>query len=710
MENIIKISFTYDEKQRNEIDKILNLSPKIIKKVMEWDEPYYQRMKRFFTKQKKEGYTVNDDYRIKGTGRVYGKSTTLQSVSNNVLSNLFSSTVYDIDMKNASFKIIKHIILREFPEIKDKYPNILKYAEDRESYYSPLCDKLYFIKALFCANPLYKKEASLPKKVNDLLTELSEFGILCSSQLHLWNCDFKDTDHKGQHLSKITHYYENKILQEVVSKFPQHIKFLKFDGCGISKDCDIENVLLEANKSAEKYGIEMINKEFPPYTELEAPPSITDKEDLFKEEYEEMKIAFEENHFIVKNPITFYEVFKGNDIPYNKCDFKDLVATYNIDKKPFFDRWIKDTDRREYQSYIWRPVISNNDNSIDYNSFKGFDIEKDDLFNDSWVDTDVIEEINNLILLLCGGEKPAQQFVIKFISHMIQLPDKLPKTALLFKGGQGVGKDLLMDILEGMLGTDLLHRDGKMDNIAGTFNKSLKNKLIIQLNEVSGEDGRINKELLKDLITAKDLNIREMRTDVEKVVNYMRLFLFTNNLNPINIPFDDRRYCVFKTGEKQERTFYDKLHEIKNDKQSLKCLFNYFKNYELGNFIPDDPKDRVKTLAYEQIQNSNRNPFYQFIRDILNDENEEFIYVPKKKRHYIKIGTLEHYYVNWLFEMDYDNISNRKTNKGVLLELGALEERAKIGNKPTTRYFSIDKKSMIKKLDKEHSFVRPEIL
>ena len=267
-----------------------------------------------------------------------------------------------------------------------------------------------------------------------------------------------------------------------------------------------------------------------------------------------------------------------------------------------------------------------------------------------------------------------------------------------------------MDILEGMLGTDLLHRDGKMDNIAGTFNKSLKNKLIIQLNEVSGEDGRINKELLKDLITAKDLNIREMRTDVEKVVNYMRLFLFTNNLNPINIPFDDRRYCVFKTGEKQERTFYDKLHEIKNDKQSLKCLFNYFKNYELGNFIPDDPKDRVKTLAYEQIQNSNRNPFYQFIRDILNDENEEFIYVPKKKRHYIKIGTLEHYYVNWLFEMDYDNISNRKTNKGVLLELGALEERAKIGNKPTTRYFSIDKKSMIIKLDKEHSFVRPEIL
>ena len=31
MENLIKISFNYDDKQRTEIDKILNLSPKIIK-------------------------------------------------------------------------------------------------------------------------------------------------------------------------------------------------------------------------------------------------------------------------------------------------------------------------------------------------------------------------------------------------------------------------------------------------------------------------------------------------------------------------------------------------------------------------------------------------------------------------------------------------------------------------------------------------------
>jgi hypothetical protein len=87
MENIINISFKYDKEQIIEIDKIINLSPKIIKTVMGWDDPYYQIIKRFFIKQKKEGYTVNDQYRVKNSGRVYGKSTTLQSVDNKILSN-----------------------------------------------------------------------------------------------------------------------------------------------------------------------------------------------------------------------------------------------------------------------------------------------------------------------------------------------------------------------------------------------------------------------------------------------------------------------------------------------------------------------------------------------------------------------------------------------------------------------------------------------
>ena len=708
MENLIKISFNYDDKQRTEIDKILNLSPKIIKSKMEWKDPYYQQMKRFFTKQKKDGYTVNDTYNVKGNGRVFGKSTTLQSVDNKLISNLFSDNTYDIDMKNASYRILKWILEREFPLESNKYPLILEYAENREEFYSSLCDKQYFISALFCSNPLWKVNASNSKKVNDLLKEICSFQILCSSQLQLWNCNFNDDDHKGQHLSKITHYYENKILQEVISLYKPFIKFLKFDGFGISKETNLENVLDEANKYSKKYGIEMIHKEFPAPIILDEPPMYAEKVDIYKEEYDAMKIVFEENHFIIINPISYYNIYKGKENVYNKGDFKDLVAPFHIDGKSFFDRWIKDDNRREYQNLIWKPVITDNLNSVNYNSFKGFEIEK---YECDEINMDIVNEFNDkLILLLCGFEIPAQQYVIKFIAHMIQRPDLLPLSALLFKGQQGVGKDLLIDILEGIIGLEFIHRDGKMENIAGTFNKSLKNKLIIQLNEVSGKDGHFNKEILKDLITAKDLNIREMRTDVEKLTNYMRLILFTNNINAIDIPFDDRRYSVFKTGDKQQRTYYDKLHEIKKDKKSLKSLFNYFKNFELGDFAPDDPKDRVMTLAYEQLQNSNRNPFYEFLRDFLDKENKDFHYIIKKKRHYIKMRTIEHNYISWLLDNDYETESNSKRNKGVLFELGALEVRATLNNSTTTRFYSVNIKKIIEKLDKEHSFVKPEII
>tara|TARA_R110000772_G_C13201040_1_gene430042 strand:- start:209 stop:964 length:756 start_codon:yes stop_codon:yes gene_type:complete len=249
-----------------------------------------------------------------------------------------------------------------------------------------------------------------------------------------------------------------------------------------------------------------------------------------------------------------------------------------------------------------------------------------------------------------------------------------------------------------------------MENIAGTFNNSLKNKFIIQLNEVSGKDGHFNKELLKDLITADRLNIREMRTDIVSCVNYMRLFLFTNNINAINISYDDRRYCVFKTGDKQQYEYYDKLHNIKKNKKSLKSIYNYLKNLDIGDFQPDNKKDRVKTLAYEQLKNANRNPFYEFLRDFLELKLDDFIYVEKKQKHYIKMRVIEHYYNNWLYENDYSTESNPKRNKGVLLELGALEIRATIGDNKTTRYFSLDKKNIINILDTKHSFVKPEII
>ena len=708
MENIKLISFTYDEQQINSINKILKLKPKVIKQKFDWDEVYYQKMIRFFTKQKNNGYKVSDNYKDKGNTRCFGKGGTLQNVDNKVLSILFSTNTYDIDMKNASFKIIKHIISKEFNDYKDKFPLLLDYAENRENYYSNLCNKQFFIECLYHFNPLYKVNASNSKKVNDLIKELSSFQILCNSSLHLFNCDFKEDNHYGQKLCKIICYYENIILQEIAGKFKEHVKFLKFDGLGISNDCDLENVLLEANICSGKYGIEMINKKFPEPILLDEPPMYAEKEDLFKEEYEETKIEFEKTHFIINKPLAYYKLYDEGEYGYNKGDFRDLVAPVLVGDRPFFDRWIKDEDRRQYNEFVWKPVVSNNEDSINYNNFKGFLIESE---KGEEIDEEVVNEFTEkLILLLCGGEIPAQQFVIKFIAHMVQYPEKLPKTALLFKGEEGVGKDLLIDILQGIIGLEYICRDSKMENIAGTFNNSLKNKFIIQLNEVSGKDGHFNKELLKDLITADRLNIREMRTDIVSCVNYMRLFLFTNNINAINISYDDRRYCVFKTGDKQSYEYYDKLHNIKKNKKSLKSIYNYLKNLDIGDFQPDNKKDRVKTLAYEQLKNANRNPFYEFLRDFLELKLDDFIYVEKKQKHYIKMRVIEHYYNNWLYENDYSTESNPKRNKGVLLELGALEIRATIGDNKTTRYFSLDKKNIINILDTKHSFVKPEII
>ena len=697
MENYISINFNYDEEQRNEIDKILTLSPKVIKTKLGWDDQYYQTMVRFFTKQKKNGYIVNDNYTDKGNGRCFGKSTTLQSVDNKILSNLFSKTTYDIDMENASFKIASFIINREFKNDIDKFPLLLDYAENREKYYSALCDKQYFISSLFCSNPLFKIEASNSKEVNNLLREISAFQELCGSNLQLWRCDFKNGIHLGKKISKIIFYYENKILQDIACKFKEYIKFLKFDGLGLSNKCDLENVLLESNICSGKYNIKMIKKDFPEPIFLEEPPKYEGKVDKFKDEYLQMKLEFEKEHFMTTNPVVYYNIWKNKEISYNKMDFKDLVSPYTIDDKPFFDRWIKDNDRRCYKEYIWFP--KKDLENINYNSFKGFVLDSHEPQENN---PEVIEDFSKLLLLLVNNDIPAQNYLIKYFAHLFQFPERLAQAALIFKGEQGVGKDLMIDILEKIIGEEYVFRDGNMENIVGNFNQGLKHKLIVQLNEVSGKDGHFHREALKDIITKKYHNINEKYSKLGKCQNFNRVIFFTNNLNAIHIPYDDRRYNVFQTGSKQPRKFYDPLYDILENKDSLKTLYNYFINYDISNFAPDKQEHQIKTEAYEQLKDQNRNPFYEYLYILITELQPDIIKHDNKT--YITTKTIENGYRTWLYDNEYAHITpNSKNNRMVLQNLDCKEFPVRIDNH-TKKCFLMDFIKLKERLDKDHKF------
>jgi len=685
--------FTLPISQRSKIDNFIDSKPSTIQKQFNLDKNYYYTIKKYLSNVKKNGYTFKDKYTLNESGRMYGINTTIQKLSNEIRAYIFGDTVYDIDIVNASFNCVKYIINSYFPTKKDNFKAIFEYCLNRNPYFKNDFDKLKYISVLFSSKPENYMKKYLDENVKNLINNINEFHNLISNNLHLFNHNFKD-NHLGSKISYIIYHIENKILQDILQEYKNITVSPIFDGLLINAEYNLENALLHINSITKKYDIQLINKAFPEINFEDSPPE-------YNNEYLTIKEQFEKNHFLVEDPLQFIRTYKNKEglqiSYYNKRDFTDLVSTFQIEDKPFLNKWLADDDRKSFKKLEWFPNIETCDPQ-NFNSFTGF---KSKITKN--INMEKVSKFINHIKLLTNFEEGAADYLIKYCADIFQRPEILPGIAILIKSKQGVGKDIFADILGECLGKDHIHKDSKFQNVVGTFNKNLENKLIIVLNEVSGKDGHLSKDLLKDLITENHLNIRKMRTDTEKIRNFMRLFLFSNNLNPIDLPADNRRYVVFQSGAKQNVEYYTELFNLKYDKEFLDSLYTYFMEYDLGDF---EPRQMYKTEAYNNLVKHNSNPFYSFLYDIICNPNENKI-IKKNKDHYILSKQLEGKYSDYLCS-NYPHIqSNSKNNKSVLLDLGAKDIRLTI-KKKQYRGFKLNIEELKEILIKSHNVINEE--
>jgi len=696
-------NFSLNEEQQEKLDAFLTYKPDFIKKNFSnsekpLDSQYIYNVKAYFKRIKKNKYLVNDKYSFSDCGRMFSSSVepdgrSIQGLSNELRSYLLNGTAYDIDMKNASFNFVKYIINTHFSNKKDEFKKLFDYAENRELYFRNGFNKLKYISILFGRNITPKNFNTFDSDIQILIKEIIKFKKLINENLQIFShINFNENQHIGSKMSFIIFTLENQLLQKVLLEYKNITLAPVFDGLILKNNINLENTLKHINEIGKQYDIKFCNKDFPLIQIDEKPPD-------YNLEYKKMKDEFEKNHFIIEDPLQYVRTYKNNlglQISYyNKRDFVDVVAPFQIDEKPFFNEWIKDPERLCYKKIEWFPNLEKS-NPENYNTFNGFKAEKLQT-----TDFKKVSKFLDHLKLLTNYEEKATDYLIKYIAHMFQKPEELPQTALLFKSYQGAGKDIFIEILSKIISPEAIHGDAKMENITGTFNKSLLNKLIIKMNEVCGKDGHFNKEILKDLITGNILNIRKMRTDAEQHRNFMRLFLFTNNLNPIDIPSDDRRYLVFQTAKPKEKEYYHELTKILNDKDTLNNIYTYFMEYDILNFVPHDPKDRVETQAYKNIKKHNSNPFYEFVNEMINDPEKHKI-INKSNNNYIITKYLEHFYSKFL-NSNYPHItSNSKTNKAVLLDLGCLDKKFYI-NKKQVRGYEINITELKETLKKYHN-------
>lgn len=586
----------------------------------------------------------NYSRRMVTAGRMFAKQFSMQGMEKKLRAFLSGGLYNDYDLWNAHFCIVSLLLqsaLGGEDKMKETYPMIWYYTQSqrkREDVWRQTdCDKIELLEMLnsnFCpddCNEIAKRFNYECKKAQDLFWTDTPSDIKPYEHFKSLSVQNK----KGKFLNTIMCIYENKILKTVVKwyeeNYPGMTATLMFDGLYISSE--LPDQVETLNKITEEIGFLWTCKKGSDAIEQTDVYKNRDNLPAYEiKSYDVIKEEFEENHFMIELPLTYVRetTLKGKPAVflYNATDFKAVVKPIKfevykggkLEKVSIFETWSGDENRRSYKQLDFIPEKV--DNPEIYNTFVGFDYA--DYENADYIPSrKLIDCFNKTISTLVDHDEASITWVIRYIADIFQHPTRLPGCAVLFKSRQGFGKDTILDCISKLLNKQYLFRTAKPDDIFGSFNGVIANKLLIQLNEMEGKDGFANKERLKNLITEHQTKINEKNMKAYNQTNTSRIFIMSNNTNPIEIPNGDRRFAVFEADRiKPPASHWNEMRELMESDDELYSLFEYLHQYDLGS---DALRDcRPITKAYKTMQSSSTHPFYIWLsEDVINSTPQE---------------------------------------------------------------------------------------
>ena len=257
-------------------------------------------------------------------------------------------------------------------------------------------------------------------------------------------------------------------------------------------------------------------------------------------------------------------------------DFRRLLQNWDWvrvgkQKKPVHpaDYWLRNKERAEYRAgIVFEPGKTRTPGT--FNIFRGWPIErkkggKFNLFLDHIRDN------------ICQGDPELYTWVVMWIAHIFQEPDRKIGTALVLRGKQGVGKTILGRVIGHLLGP-YYKIVASARYLIGNFNSHLENALLLQAEEAFWAGEKDAEGTLKDLITSETNQIERKYHEPVQVANHVRVLITSNENWIIPAGRDDRRFAVLDVGDAQRNNhvYFGKMMRQLEENDGYAALLDFF--------------------------------------------------------------------------------------------------------------------------------------
>lgn len=154
----------------------------------------------------------------------------------------------------------------------------------------------------------------------------------------------------------------------------------------------------------------------------------------------------------------------------------------------------------------------------------------------------VLPFLQHLHAYLCSSNDVVYEWVLRWFAHIFQKPGEKPGTAVIFKGGIGMGKSKFMEAIGALLESNYVSVHGA-GALTEDFNSSLSSRLLINADEAM-ERGKKKASRYRALVTSPTFNSTGKGKDTIVLPCYARVCGSTNEDAFTDTGDGERRTCM----------------------------------------------------------------------------------------------------------------------------------------------------------------------
>eukprot|EP01127_Copromyxa_protea_P008243 TRINITY_DN1885_c0_g1_i6.p1 TRINITY_DN1885_c0_g1~~TRINITY_DN1885_c0_g1_i6.p1 ORF type:complete len:789 (-),score=136.27 TRINITY_DN1885_c0_g1_i6:197-2563(-) len=260
-------------------------------------------------------------------------------------------------------------------------------------------------------------------------------------------------------------------------------------------------------------------------------------------------------------------------------------------------------------------------------------------------ETELADILYHMRHVLCAGEEPAFQYLLRWLAHAVQKPETKIGVACLVRSQEGAGKTSFWEWFgKHVLGAKY-YLPARMDRVVKKFNSITANNLFTVFEETRDGEGKKNHEELKQMITDDWQVIEPKGIDSYKTRSYTNYVILTNEHYPVKLTTNDRRFFCLEADNKHkaDREYWVKLfgHFKDNGAATGELMFEYLHSIDIENW-----NSRPIETAMRRDLKMNSLPYpIQFLIDVVRGNIELLRWEDEKLRRHT--ADLYGYFKHW---------------------------------------------------------------